>query len=159
MINGFKGEYEFLSNFFRYPIVWKNMILPSAEHAYQSEKTTDENERFAIYTAFLPADAKRLGSPRKLKHLKPRWDALKDDVMLNVLRAKFSDPDLKKALLETGDHRLIEANWWGDIYWGVSNGFGKNRLGELLMKVRDELKKGIDNGLMERYAEYSRRDH
>lgn len=147
MINGFEGEYEFLSNFYRYPIVWKSMILPSAEHAYQSEKTTDESERNAIYRAFRPADAKRLGSPRKLKHLKPDWDSIKDEIMLQVLWAKFSDPDLRVKLLETGSHRLIEANWWGDVYWGVFSGFGKNRLGELLMKVRDDIK-GVDSGLM-----------
>lgn len=144
MINGFTGQYEFLSNFYMYPIVWKGYILPSAEHAYQSEKTTDELERLAICKSFHPSEAKRLGSPRKLKHLKPRWDSLKDDVMLEVLRAKFSEPELKEMLLQTGDQKLIEANWWGDIYWGVSSGYGKNRLGELLMKVREELKP-LDN--------------
>ena len=31
---------------------------------------------------------------------------------------------------------LIEGNWWKDTYWGVCDGKGQNKLGELLMKVR-----------------------
>ncbi len=140
MINGFYGQYEFLSNFYCWPIVWKGMVLPSAEHVYQSEKTTDDSEREAIYCSITPAKAKHFGSPKKLKHLKPDWSTIKETVMLEVLRAKFSDPELKTLLLKTDNERLIEKNWWGDTYWGVYNGYGKNRLGELLMKVREEFR-------------------
>ena len=61
--------------------------------------------------------------------------------MKELLMAKFSqNEDLKKKLLDTGDATLIEGNTWGDKYWGVCKGVGKNRLGELLMEVREELK-------------------
>ncbi len=140
MINGFTGRYSFLSNFYIYPIKWKDIILQSAEHAYQSEKTTNDIERETIYNARTPANAKRLGGRKHLKHLKPDWDSIKDETMLLILRAKFLDSDLKQLLLNTGDEELIEKNWWNDTYWGVCNGVGKNRLGKLLMQVREEIK-------------------
>ena len=36
-------------------------------------------------------------------------------------------------------HELVEGNTWGDRYWGVYNGQGKNWLGRLLMQVRGEI--------------------
>jgi ribA/ribD-fused uncharacterized protein len=141
MINGFTGRYSFLSNFYIYPLKWRDIILPSAEHAYQSEKTTDLIERETIYHAATPAQAKRLGGKKHLKHLVPDWDNIKDGIMLQVLRTKFQDPDLKRYLLNTeAEGTLVEWNWWNDTYWGVCNGVGKNKLGKLLMQVREEIK-------------------
>jgi len=140
MINGFTGRYSFLSNFCIYPIVWRERILKSAEHAYQGEKATDDIDREMIYQAATPADAKRLGSRKKLKNIIPDWDRQKYTIMLLVIRAKFSDPELRKLLLETGDEELVEKNWWHDTYWGVCNGVGKNMLGKILMQVREEIR-------------------
>ena len=62
--------------------------------------------------------------------------------MLNVVRAKFDQhPDLAQKLLETGDEELVEGNTWGDRYWGVCGGKGKNMLGKILMRVREELRR------------------
>lgn len=140
MINGFTGRNSFLSNFYIYPMRWRDIILQSSEHAYQGEKAADDLDREMIYQAATPAAAKRLGSPKKLKHIVPDWDSIKDGIMLLVLRAKFSDPELREKLLATGDQELIETNWWGDTYWGVCNGVGKNKLGKLLMQVREEIR-------------------
>ena len=63
--------------------------------------------------------------------------------MEEALRIKFSNPKLRKALLDTGDEYLEEGNTWGDQYWGVCNGVGKNKLGKLLMKIRQEIKEGV----------------
>jgi hypothetical protein len=61
--------------------------------------------------------------------------------MKELVRAKFTQHwDLKQKLLETGDEELIEGNTWGDTFWGVFNGTGKNILGQILMEVRNELK-------------------
>ena len=63
--------------------------------------------------------------------------------MYNTLVAKFTqNPDLAKKLLATGDALLIEGNTWNDRYWGVCRGKGENRLGILLMLVREDLQKG-----------------
>ena len=39
-----------------------------------------------------------------------------------------------------GEEYLEEGNTWHDTYWGVCNGKGKNKLGKILMQVREELK-------------------
>ena len=60
--------------------------------------------------------------------------------MLTALRAKFSGhPQLTRLLLDTGTRRLVE-HTTNDSYWGDGgNGSGQNRLGHLLMQVRDEI--------------------
>ena len=60
--------------------------------------------------------------------------------MYMALWEKFSDPYLREMLLDTGDEELIEGNWWGDQYWGVCNGVGKNRLGNILMLIRKNIR-------------------
>lgn len=61
--------------------------------------------------------------------------------MYEIVKAKFTqNEDLKQRLLETGDMYLEEGNTWGDRTWGTINGKGQNRLGKILMKVREELK-------------------
>lgn len=67
------------------------------------------------------------------------WDDLRDTVMYLGLLHKFRNPGLRKKLAETGDALLIENSPY-DYYWGVGkDGSGKNKLGKLLMKVRDRL--------------------
>ena len=86
----------------------------------------------------LANEAKRLG--RRVK-LRPDWEDIKDEVMYEVVLDKFKRNDnLKEKLLDTANAELIEENWWNDTYWGVCKGKGKNKLGKILMKVRDELK-------------------
>ena len=65
--------------------------------------------------------------------------------MEEIVREKFrQNEELAKMLLATGDRILEEGNSWNDTFWGVSikTRKGKNNLGIILMKVRDELKGG-----------------
>lgn len=133
VIDKFEGEYAFLSNFSEVP-----GTPMTVEHYFQSCKTTDPDEAARIGLAATPGQAKKMGRNPNL-HLKPNWEEIKDGVMLEGLRWKFSHPDLREKLLATGDAELIEGNFWGDTYWGVCNGVGKNMLGKLLMQVRDEI--------------------
>lgn len=62
-----------------------------------------------------------------------------ESVFLLVYR---QNPDLKEKLLATGDANLIEGTTWKDKIWGVDLATmkGKNRLGKILMEVRETLK-------------------
>ena len=54
---------------------------------------------------------------------------------------KFSqNKDLLERLLQTGDSKLVEASN-KDAYWGGMLPDSKNRLGDLLMELRDNYKK------------------
>lgn len=141
MIGTFDGKYAFLSNFYPSSITDEDYITyPTVEHYFQAMKTLDTGVRFYIAIQTTPGKAKRLG--RRLD-LRPDWEFIKDSVMEKALRIKFSNPELRKALLDTGDEYLEEGNTWGDQYWGVCNGVGKNTLGKLLMKIRQEIKEGV----------------
>ncbi len=77
--------------------------------------------------------------------VKPRsdWEEVKETVMIKILHAKFTQHnDLRQLLIETGDAILREFTT-RDTYWGnggVRND-GKNRLGVLLMELRNQLRK------------------
>lgn len=131
----FRNEYFFLSNFYSSPVRFNGMDFQNAEAAFQSAKCP---ERAFEFCELNPSEAKRLG--RKVK-LRDDWEEVKESVMYEVCKAKFTQNiSLKKKLLSTGDAILIEGNDWRDAFWGVSNGHGKNKLGKILMKVRKELR-------------------
>lgn len=135
MINEFRGKYYFLSNFYSVPVKHGFLTFTNTEAAFHSEKCP---MRAAEFTKLNPSEAKRLG--RRVR-LRSDWEQVKDQVMLDVVRAKFDQhPDLAQKLLATGDEELVEGNDWGDIYWGVYKGHGKNMLGKILMRVRAELR-------------------
>jgi ribA/ribD-fused uncharacterized protein len=145
MIDKFKGDHFFLSNFYApAPVVLDGVEYPTTEHAYQAAKTVDPDDRRRIRDADTPGQAKRMGqrSPERggIVVLREDWDQVKDGVMLDLCRQKFTDPKLRQLLADTGDQPLVEGNHWNDVYWGVCRGVGKNRLGEILMQIRDEIK-------------------
>ena len=85
-------------------------------------------------------NAARMGRNRKLP-LRRDWESVKDNVMREALRAKFTQhPQLQSLLLETGDAVLVE-HTTNDGYWADGgDGTGKNRLGILLMELRAALR-------------------
>jgi ribA/ribD-fused uncharacterized protein len=131
-------RYGFLSNFASFPVNLDGKTWPSTEHYFQAQKFAGRDEEEQVRMAPSAGEAARLG--RKLAGLRPDWDAVKDEVMLKALRAKFTQhPDLRRQLLETGDRELVE-HTTNDSYWADGgDGSGRNRLGELLMQVRAEL--------------------
>lgn len=133
-IDKFAGDYRFLSNFYADP------GGATLEHLYQAAKATTLDDQVFILQAQTPGEAKRRG-----RHIKIRddWERVKEGVMLRLLRDKFKDAELRRLLLATGERKLVESNSWGDTYWGICMGRGKNRLGVLLMQVRDEYRKGL----------------
>jgi len=137
-ICSFRGAYGFLSNMTTAVFEWDGRTYRNSEAAFQSAKTLDprERDRFCDLTGVI---AKRAG--RKMS-LRSDWEAVKVDVMREVVRAKFSqNPDLLKKLLDTGDAELVEGNGWHDTFWGVdrTTGEGENNLGRILMEIREEL--------------------
>jgi hypothetical protein len=76
--------------------------------------------------------------------LRADWEAVKDDIMRAALQAKFTQhPGLRSLLLQSGDAELIE-HTKNDSYWADGgDGTGKNRLGQLLMELRTELRKTV----------------
>ena len=142
VISRFDGEYEFLSNFARCIVVYDGNIYPTVEHAYQAAKSLDKSIQKSFTTLSTPRTAKKLG---KQLQLRPDWEQVKDNVMKDLLKQKFSQEPFKSQLLATGNTKLVEGNTWNDTYWGICKGKGLNMLGTLLMEVRSELIEEISN--------------
>ncbi len=131
----FEGDHAFLSNFYPAPIDWQGLLFPTVEHAFQAAKCRDAVER-RRFICGVAADVKQLGQTVSLR---PDWDEVKPGLMLDLVRRKFEIPALARRLLATGRADLVEGNLWGDRYWGVCGGVGRNELGKILMRVREEL--------------------
>lgn len=143
IIDRFEDKYFFLSNFYPSLMVYEGYKVQTAEHAFQLAKTTHNEERSKVASESRPGGAKRRG--RQLT-LRPDWEDIKVDVMREVLQEKFSHPELKNKLLDTGDATLVEGNTWHDNFWGdcVCEKCkvipGRNMLGKLLMELRESLR-------------------
>jgi len=115
VIDSFRGEYRFLSNFYPCPIVLEGDLYPSLEHAFQAAKSLDPAEREPVRLCVKPGDAKRAG--RKVRK-RNDWDDIRVSVMRELLFQKFNNGPLRQQLLATGDAQLIEGNDWGDVFLG-----------------------------------------
>lgn len=112
----------------------------SVEHCYQAHKFADPAWAERIRQARTVREARALGQSRKVP-IRPDWDREREAVMVAAVRAKMAaHPDVRRRLLDTGDALLVEASPY-DHYWGCgADGTGANRLGEILMQVRRELR-------------------
>ena len=134
--------YGCFSNFAQYPIHIDGELWPTSEHYFQGQKFEDADQREAIRRARSAMAASKMGRDRT-KKLRADWEQVKDEIMLAAVRAKFNQHlKLASTLLGTRDAQIIE-HTATDSYWGDGgNGHGKNKLGQILMQVREELRRG-----------------
>lgn len=127
--------YGCFSSFAPYAIFLKGKIWPSVEHYFQAQKCADTPSEEVIRQAKTAREAAKIGRDRPLRQ---DWETVKDQVMREALHAKFTQhPNLKEKLQITGDRPLILHREKGP-YWSDGNdGTGHNRLGKLLMEIRD----------------------
>jgi N-glycosidase YbiA len=132
------GEF---SNFSPHSFELKGRIWPTSEHYFQAQKFAGTEHEEAVRLAKSPMIAARMGRSRQ-RPLRRDWEGAKDDIMREALRAKFTQhAALKSLLLSTGAAELVE-HTTNDRYWGDGgDGKGKNRLGQLLMELREQLRK------------------
>lgn len=141
----FKDDYFFLSTFyicaFKLVIDGKECSFTNAEAAYQAQKVPEIADKFSQVKGL---EAKRIGE--KLEITAKNWDNIFLYAMARALNAKFKDKYLffRLKIIE-GD--IIYENPYGDIFWGVSKGSGKNLLGKLLTKIKNS-----DNDLNALYS-------
>jgi ribA/ribD-fused uncharacterized protein len=146
MIKFFEKEYKFLSNFYDCTVTYNGLTYKNSEAAFHAQKTLDEKER-KLFTNLNASNSKTLG--RKVK-LRDDWELVKDQIMYEVCLAKFTQNKyLRIKLLATGDEFLEEGTYWHDNCWGnchcekCKHIIGENRLGKILMRIREELKEEL----------------
>lgn len=127
----------------------------TAEHYMMWKKAMvfgDTDIAAEVIKSVHPRDTKALG--RKVKGFdKDTWEQVCRTVVYEGNHAKFTQNEkLRKALMETGDTLLVEASPY-DAIWGIGlkeadakkipakDWPGTNWLGEVLTKLREDLKK------------------
>ena len=134
--------YREFSNFAPFAIDLDGARWPTTEHYYQAQKFADPELQAKIRKADKPIIAKKLADKHR-DRIRPDWGAIKDEVMYRAVRRKFElHPELRELLLATGDEEIVESVPT-DYYWGVGrDGSGQNKLGRIIERIRDELRRG-----------------
>ncbi|MBW6099577.1 DUF1768 domain-containing protein [Escherichia coli] len=128
------------SNFAARPIKVDGKTWPTSEHYFQAQKFLDEKIPRRDPSGFFPYGRRTHGGAIVLSLCVKNWESVKEQVMRKALRAKFEQhAELRALLLATAPAKLVE-HTENDAYWGDGgNGKGKNRLGYLLMELREQL--------------------
>jgi ribA/ribD-fused uncharacterized protein len=145
-----KPEHDFgtLSNWSKHTIVENGLVFKTMEHYMMWHKARimgDKETSTKILHAKNPYLAKQFG--RQVRNFdQGKWEAERESIVLQGLRLKVEQhEDVKRILEDTGDALLAEASSY-DLVWGTGSTSkdpttwrGKNLLGMLWMKVRDEI--------------------
>lgn len=136
--------YGVFSNLYKREIIFEDEVFATSEHAYQAGKARKPAVKKWLLDAPSPSLVAMAAHGLYYWDVAPGWSTIKFERMKAVLRAKFTQhEDLKEALLETGDARLVESATEDNPVnrlWGEVNGVGKNTLGIMLMELRTELR-------------------
>lgn len=141
-LEGFRGEYSFLSNMYECECEYRGQTFKTSEHLYQYLKidpNSPDAESWQERMIAAPTGKKAKTLTRKNGFpFRPVEDL--DDFRLRAMKvalwAKFSQPHMAKKLLVTKDTTLVEYNNHGDEFFGICRGVGHNHLGRLLMELR-----------------------
>ncbi|RKP15050.1 hypothetical protein BJ684DRAFT_3234, partial [Piptocephalis cylindrospora] len=138
--------YEFC-NFYASPVCIADRTWPTTEHYFQASKFQDKTLQRRVQQCASPREAFNMARSM-FNQVRPDWEhgskedrePIKERVMYQALKAKFTQhPRLLVLLLSTGNC-LIREHTPNDTYWGDGGGnnaeSGKNRLGVLLMRLR-----------------------
>ena len=139
-----------MGNMAAYPIKFNNEVWLTTEALFQALRFNDLEIRNLI-----KAEKSPMGAKMKAKSFKNNYSIqpCSDEDIENMrlcLRLKFSQhAELKKKLLLTGSHTIIEDvssrkggrhEFWGARKLESGEWRGENKMGKLLMELRDELR-------------------
>lgn len=135
-----EAPYGCFSNFSSHGLELDNLWWPTNEHYFQAQKFAGTPHADQIRQVKTPKDAAKLGRDRS-RPLRHDWNEVKDDIMRRGVLRKFeTHASIREILLSTGSELIVE-NAPGDYYWGCgADGSGLNKLGQILMEVREKLR-------------------
>mmetsp|Transcript_24281 Transcript_24281/g.41469 ORF Transcript_24281/g.41469 Transcript_24281/m.41469 type:complete len:167 (-) Transcript_24281:46-546(-) len=136
-----KSYWACLSNYFVRDTFIQGYSYPTVEHYFQAQKFSSKEYKDEIRAARSGLQAKKLGSVER-DDIVENWDEIKDDIMRRGVAAKFHQhQDLQAVLMATKQAEIIFKSST-DSYWGKGKNGGENKLGEVLVSVREELRLG-----------------
>lgn len=140
-IGFYNREFFCLDNFSSFGFAYNGQYYQTVEHGYQSLRFKDvapdiEEKIVKCYSAY---EAQKIAHENIEKQVN-NWNDIKVRVMEDLLRAKLEqNPYVKQKLLQTEKFLICEDSP-KDSFWGIGyNRDGRNELGKLWMKLRNEL--------------------
>ena len=152
-----KGDYRNFSNMSNHAVEIEGVKYTSVEHYYQAMKATEFEDKDTLKKILKTKTAKAVKAVgKKVENFNQEvWDAKKDEFMTTGVRSKFvQHPELRTQLLSTDDKQIGFADA-RDVYWGIGTSMttekvkfpskwrGQNKLGKLLMTLRDEFREEV----------------
>ena len=137
------GELGYLANYSNHGFTVDGVYYPTAEHYYQASKFDDTEIKNKILKCKTPKEASTIGRDRGLKRI-DHFSDVKLDKMYEGVYYKFSqNKDIRTKLIETRNSDIREMTV-KENYWGVGpNLDGRNEIGKILCKVREQVKKEL----------------
>lgn len=136
----FTLPFEPLSNWSAHTVEIYGRVFATLEHAFHYKKFADEHPDIAEHIALAesPWRATQIAHSHRDKESND-WHDVSVQIMEELIRAKFSQhEDVREIVAKTGDRLIIE-NSPVNSFWGAGkDGTGKNIVGKLWMKIRDE---------------------
>jgi ribA/ribD-fused uncharacterized protein len=136
----------YFSPYTAHAIEMEGTVYPTAEHAYQCARYTDEKIREEIRAARSPVKAWETSSKYKGGQIPEfKEESHKRRVMKDIMRLKAKQhEEVRKALLDSGNAQIVKHIHTyppGDGYWDDgTRGEGRNEMGRIWMELREEFK-------------------
>jgi hypothetical protein len=142
IIGFYEREFYCFSNFSSFAVVWQGRRWQTSEHAYQAAHFFDSAPELIeeIFSANSAHEAKKIVERNKDKVPAEFYNkniALMEDICLHKLQ---QNPYVKKKLLQTEDKMIVEDSPVDDFWGWGPNRDGRNELGKIWMRLRDNIK-------------------
>ncbi len=140
-----EGKWGFLSPYAAFPIKMEVdgsvYTFPSVEHYYQAMKFYATDERFrTILNLKNPDDARIITKKPEYKiNRREDFERNKFAIMEKALRAKFFQNVVAAEMLKATGNALLIKSCKICYKCGFGEGCGENRMGKIMMKIREEL--------------------
>jgi ribA/ribD-fused uncharacterized protein len=146
IIGFYPREFYVFDNFSSFGVDYNGRYYATSEHAYQAAKFWNTAPELAerIATARSADDACRTAKANDDKCPK-NWDEIKVGIMEEIVRAKVAQNPYVLYKLEQAaelDLEIVEDSTKDDFWGWGPNRDGRNELGKIWMKLRDEVREG-----------------
>lgn len=137
------GELGYLANYANYGFTKDGIYYKTVEHYYQAMKFPLGEIRENIINAETPKEASCIGRDRNNIRI-DNFKKIKNQVMYEGILEKFrQNREIAYRLIETRNEEIAEATI-DEYYWGIGKDkTGKNNIGKILVKVREQIKREL----------------
>lgn len=134
----------YFSGYSAHTVEYNGVLYPTVEHAYHCQRYIDPKIIEKIKTARSPFKAWEVSQKYKSQQV-PDFNERKVEILTEINRTKLKQhEDIKKAIIDSGNVPIIKHITTGpkaDGFWDDGeDGEGRNEIGKIWMKLREELK-------------------